>query len=234
MRLGDILDPNFKQKSVMLISEESKLEIVTNPAYLPILESLRRGYKPIKEIEKDYVRFIESEARKRFKKDERAIKESVERRKRSDKSLYRYVRDLVKAGFVTLVGKRIDKPITEKLYARTAKLFLNGTYYERLICSSEAGIDSLSSLIGLVLGIPKPDSNAVKEFISQMERSYQETTDKLFKEIPEDYVEVVEELSLQEINAVLQAVSIVDLIANRDNYRRLLASLGERGVAGFV
>ena len=228
MKFKDILDPNFKQKSVILIGEESQLEIVCNPVYLPIFESLREGYKTIKEIEEDYTRFIENEARKRFKRDKKTIKELVERRKRSDKSIYRYVHDLIKAGFVTLIGKRIDKPITEKLFARTAKLFLNDTYYKKLICSSEASMESLSDLIELVLGIPKPDNNTVKEFISQMERSFQDTTDKLFREKPEDYVKVVEKLSLQDINAVLHTISIVDLIANRDNYKKLLTSLDER------
>ena len=225
MRDRDILNPDFKQKSVILIEDKDKLEIVTNPTYLPILESLREGYKTVKEIEKDYTKFIENEIRKYVGKDEKKIRELVEKRKRSDKSIYRYIQDLVKAGFVVMVGKRIDKPMIEKLFARTAKLFLNERYYEKLICTSKEGIESLSSLIELVFGISKPDFNFVKEFISQMENSFRKTTNKLFREKSEEYVRIVENLSLQDVNAVLQTICVLDLITNQDNYKRLLSSI---------
>ena len=127
MKVKDVIDPNFKQKSVILVEEKRRLDTVTNPIYLPILESLREGYKTVKEIEQDYANFIEVQVRKQIKKDEKKVQELVKQRMRSDKSLYRYIQDLVKAGFVVMVGKRIDKPMIEKLYARTAKLFLNDT-----------------------------------------------------------------------------------------------------------
>ncbi len=225
MKVKDVIDPNFKQKSVILVEDKRRLDTVTNPIYLPILESLREGYKTVKEIEQDYANFIEVQVRKQIKKDEKKVQELVKQRMRSDKSLYRYIQDLIKAGFVVMVGKRIDKPMIEKLYARTAKLFLNDTYYEKLICTSDAGIESLSSLIKLVYGISKPDFNFVKEFLSQMEVSFKETTDKLFKEKPEEYVEIVEKLSLKDVNAVLQTICIVDLINNQDNYKKLLSSI---------
>ena len=222
MKFQDVIDPNFKQKSVMLISDKGKLEIVTDPKYLPILESLREGYKAVKEIEKDYTKFIEREVRKNYRKDEKIIQELIEIRKPSSPSLYRYVQDLVKAGFVACIGKRIDKPMIEKLFARTAKLFLNDTYYEKMICSSKASIESLARLIEMIYEFPKPDDEAIREYSSQMERSFQQITKTLFKEKPEEYVKIVEKLSLQEINSVLQTISILDLIINRAQYKKLL------------
>ena len=227
MEVKEVIDPDFEQKSVILIEGKSKLEIITSPIYLPILESLREGYKTVKEIEKDYAKFVETEIRKHIKKDEKKIQELVEKRKRSDKSLYRYIQDLVKAGFVTVVGKRIDKPMIEKLFARTAKLFLNDKYYEKLICTSEEGIESISRLIELVYVIQKPEYNSVKNFISQMEVSFMNITNKLFQEYPEEYVKIVEKLSLQDVNAVLQTICIVDLITKQDNYKKLLSSINQ-------
>jgi hypothetical protein len=223
MKFHDVIDSNFKQKSVMLISDEGKLEIVADPKYLPILESLREGYKTVKEIEKDYTKFIEKEVRKHYSKDEKIIQELVEKRKRSDQSLYRYVQDLVKAGFVTCIGKRIDKPMIEKLFARTAKLFLNDKYYEKLISSSKTSIESLARLIELIYEIPKPDDELIGDYCSQMEASFQKITKKLFKEKPEEYVKIVEKLSLQEINSVIQIISILDLVVNQAKYKKLLA-----------
>ena len=43
MKTQDVMDPNFKQKPVLLIKEEEKLLIMSNPNYYPILMSLREG-----------------------------------------------------------------------------------------------------------------------------------------------------------------------------------------------
>ncbi len=225
MKFHDVIDSNFEQESVILISDESKLEIVTDPKYLPILESLREGYKTVKEIERDYTKFIEKEVRKQYKKDEKIIQELVKKRRRSDQSLYRYVQDLVKAGFVICIGKRIDKPMIEKLFARTAKLFLNDKYYEKLISSSKASIDGLARLIELIYEVPKPEDELIREYSSQMKVSFQKITKKLFKEKPNEYVEIVEKLSLHEINSALQTISILDLIVNQAQYIKLLKAL---------
>lgn len=225
MKFQDVVDSKFEQKSVMLIKDMSKLEIVFDPKYIPILESLREGYKTVKEIENDYTKFIEKEVRKNYKKEDKIIQEIIEKRKPSSPSLYRYVQDLVKAGLVTCIGKRIDKPMIEKLFARTAKLFLNDKYYEKMICSSKASIESLARLIELIYEIPRPDNEIVREYSSQMEISFQQITMKLFKERSDEYVKIVEKLSLQEINSVLQTISILDLIVNRAQYKRLLEVL---------
>lgn len=225
MKFQDVIDSKFEQKSVIFIKDESKLGIVTDPKYLPILESLREGYKTVKEIENDYTKFIENEVRKHYKKEEKIIQEIIEKRKPSSPSLYRYVQDLVKAGFVTCIGKRIDKPMIEKLFARTAKLFLNDKYYEKMMCSSKASIESLARLIELIYEIPRPDNEIIREYSSQMKVSFQQITKKLFKEKSQEYVKIVEKLSLKEINSVLQTISILDLIVNQVKYKKLLAIL---------
>jgi len=225
MKFQDVIDSKFEQKSVIFIKDESKLGIVTYPKYLPILESLREGYKTVKEIENDYTKFIENEVRKHYKKEEKIIQEIIEKRKPSSPSLYRYVQDLVKAGFVTCIGKRIDKPMIEKLFARTAKLFLNDKYYEKMMCSSKASIESLARLIELIYEIPRPDNEIIREYSSQMKVSFQQITKKLFKEKSQEYVKIVEKLSLKEINSVLQTISILDLIVNQVKYKKLLAIL---------
>ncbi|GAG95343.1 unnamed protein product, partial [marine sediment metagenome] len=125
MKTQDLIDPNFKQKPVVLIKEEAKMQIMANPIYFPILMSLRDGYKTIKEIEEEYNKFIVKDLKKQGIKDRKKIKEMVDKKKRSDKSLYRYIQHLIDADFVVLVGKRIamEKSMTEKIFARTAKFF---------------------------------------------------------------------------------------------------------------
>jgi len=113
----------------------------------------------------------------------------------------------------------------EKLFARTAKLFLNDKYYEKMMCSSKASIESLARLIELIYEIPRPDNEIIREYSSQMKVSFQQITKKLFKEKSQEYVKIVEKLSLKEINSVLQTISILDLIVNQVKYKKLLAIL---------
>ena len=53
MKTQDVIDPDFKQQPVILISNEKKLQLMANPVYFPIFMSLREGYKSVKEIEED-------------------------------------------------------------------------------------------------------------------------------------------------------------------------------------
>ena len=165
MKTQDLIDPNFKQKPVVLIKEEAQMQIMANPIYFPILMSLRDGYKTIKEIEEEYNKFIVKDLKKQGIKDRKKIKEMVEKKKRSDKSLYRYIQHLIDADFVVLVGKRIamEKSITEKIFARTAKFFFVDSYYEKMICANQGCIDSLSQLLGLIYDVPPLEKNDLKQ-----------------------------------------------------------------------
>ena len=135
MKTQDVIDPDFKQKPVMLIKEESKLQVMGNPVYYPIFMSLRDGYKTVKEIEQDYTKYTKKEAKKKGAKTKKEIEEFVKKNKRSGKSLYRYIQHLVEADFVVPVGKRValEKPMTEKLFARTAKFFFVDSYSDKML-----------------------------------------------------------------------------------------------------
>ena len=76
MKTQDVMDPNFKQKPVIVIKEEEKLLIMSNPNYYPILMSLREGYKTVKEIEEDFTKFILKELKKKGITDEKKIKDA--------------------------------------------------------------------------------------------------------------------------------------------------------------
>ena len=64
MEPEDIIDRNFKQEPVILIKDEAKLQIMGNHVYYPIFMSLREGYKTVKEIEEDYTKLLQKQAKK--------------------------------------------------------------------------------------------------------------------------------------------------------------------------
>ena len=228
MKTHDVIDPNFKQKPVVLIKEEAKIQLMANPIYFPILMSLRGGYKTVKEIEEDYNHFIVKDLKKQGIKDRKKIKEMVDKKKRSDKSLYRYIQHLVDGDFVALVGKRIaiEKSMTEKIFARTAKFFFVDSYYEKMICANQDCIDSLVQLLGLIYEVTPPVKTDLKKFTNLMKECSKTITSILFTKKSEEFVQVVENLSLDEITAVLQTLSFIDLATNSKNYAKLLNSLG--------
>ena len=73
MTTQDFLDPDFKQKPIILISEDEKLKVMSNPIYYPILASLREGHKTVKEIEEDYLKFLKKDAKKAGKIKEEEV-----------------------------------------------------------------------------------------------------------------------------------------------------------------
>ncbi len=227
MKTQDLIDPNFKQKPVVLIKEEAKMQIMANPIYFPILMSLRDGFKTIKEIEEEYNKFIVEDLKKQGIKDRKKIKEMVDKKKRSDKSLYRYIQHLIDADFVVLVGKRIamEKSMTEKIFARTAKFFFVDSYYEKMICANQGCIDSLSQLLGLIYDVPPLEKTNLKQFTNLMKECSKKITSILFTKKSEEFVQIVENLSLSEITAVLQTLSIIDLVNNPKDFKKLLKSI---------
>ncbi len=227
MKTQDVIDENFKQIPVMLIKDEDKLQVMGNPIYYPIFMSLRDGYKTVKEIGEDYVKFIEKEAKKQGILDDKKIEEYVEKKRRSDKSLYRYIQQLIDAEFVVLVGKRVamDKPMTEKLFARTAKFIFVESFYEKIFCTKPNCLESIIQLLGLLYDVPDPELANLEQFTNSMMDSSKRITSKLFNEKSEEFVQIVEKLSLAEITAVLQTLSLIDLVSTSENYTKLIKSL---------
>jgi len=227
MKTQDVIDPDFQQKPVILIKDEEKIPFMSNPTYYPILMSLREGYKTVKEIEEDYTKYIIKDLKKQGIEDEKKIKEIVNKKKRSDKSLYRYLQHLIDAGFVALAGKRIamEKSMTEKLFARTAKFFFIESYYEKKVCSNQNCIESLAQLLGLVYNVSLPNKNDIKQFISLMNVSSKKITSILLDEKSEEFVKKVDKLSLNEVTAVIQTLSIIDLVTGSKKNVKLLEEL---------
>ena len=229
MKTQDVIDPDFKQEPVMLIKDEKKLQVMGNPVHYPIFMSLREGYKTVNEIEEFYNIFIEKQAKKKGGRSKKEIEEYVEQNKRSGKSLYRYIQLLIKAGFVAVIGKRvaIDKPMTEKLFARTAKFFFVDAYYAKTICKEPACFESLAKLLSLIYNTNQIESGILEEFSRQMIESSKKITTILFEKKQKEFVEIVENLSLEEVGDVIQIISIIELIKESDKHSKLLKKLKE-------
>ena len=224
----DIYDEDFKPKPVVLISDEKQLAIMSKPTSFPILMSLRDGYKTVKEIEEDYYKYIEKQAKKKDL-SKKETKQFIKERTRSEKSFYRYVLELVKNDFITVIGKRVflDNPMTEKLLARTADFFFADKFYEKTSCAEPQCIESIAKLAGLIYNVPALSKDIIHNFSKSFINSTKNISDILIGDKSEKFVEMVVGLSLEEVMTVIQMVSLIELVSNRDEYSELLKKIGK-------
>ncbi|MCG3254828.1 MAG: hypothetical protein KAU62_01995, partial [Candidatus Heimdallarchaeota archaeon] len=143
---------------------------------------------------------------------------------------HRYVQHLIEFDFVALYGKCVamDKPLTEKLFARTAKFFFVDSYYDKIVCEEPNCIESLSDPLGLIYDVHAPEKKHLEEFTALLKDSFKKVTKILFKEKPDEFVQKVEKLSLKEITDVIQTLSIIELVRNSKNYSKLLSCLDKK------
>lgn len=106
----------YNQKTVIVLTEE-QVDLLYSDANLGyITKFLRVGPRTVKELEKDFT------------------KKGI---KKSDKSIYRYLKNLIEVGMVAKAGKRITSKgagelQSETIYIRTAKIFLTENLKKKL------------------------------------------------------------------------------------------------------
>ena len=220
-------NPKYKEEPIILVKDQKKLEIMKNPVYYPIIAMLREGPMTVEEMEKKYLEFVIKDAKKQGIKGKKEIEEYVEKNKRSSKSLYRYVQHLMDLNFVALYGKIIseENPMPTKLFARTAKFFFVDDYFAKVVCEEPHCTKSMKEILSLIYNIPEPDDNNVIEFTSALKDSFRRITSILLKDKPEEFVNLVDDLSLTEITDVIQILSLMDLVKNSEKFSKLLDDL---------
>ena len=178
MKYQDILDENFVQEGIKLIDNQKKIDMFNDFYYSRIIEVMRERSMTIKEITEKLNLYLKEEGRKRGLKNEK-----IEQKFRSEKSMYRYIKDLEKAGFVTLSGHRVvfGKTVTEKLYARTAEIFYMATRTSDWWKGEQGHIimSHVAKLFSLIYDVKNPDVECLKKlmyWLSRMEAALLATT----------------------------------------------------------
>lgn len=115
----------YNQKTVIALTEE-QVDLLYSDANLGyIIKFLRVGPRTVKELEKDFT------------------KKGI---KKSDKSIYRYLKNLIEVGMVAKAGKRITSKgagelQSETIYIRTAKIFLTENLKKKLGSLEEKDVE---------------------------------------------------------------------------------------------
>ena len=202
MDYQDLVD--YKPKPVLLFEDEEAISILQNSLYHPILQILRGGYKTLKEIKEEY------------KKNSQ--KGSIP----SDKSLYRHLKQLKEAGLIIEAGKRVYKnqTMTEKLFGRTATFF-----YLRESESMDTNLDVLipqaeflSELFKLILDIPKPNTDCMIKILQRIKSINRESYDILFKQYANKIVNILGDVSFDELQRVVDTFWIIKLLLEKSEF----------------
>ncbi len=110
----------FEPVALKTITDEKVYKMLSDPVYEPIIVVLREGPLTVSELTKKYNAFIEKRGT-----DLGLAPEVLKKEKKSEMTIYRYLKDLKKFKLVIEAGRCIEpgKRSTKAIYSRTARMF---------------------------------------------------------------------------------------------------------------
>ncbi|NPD89487.1 MAG: helix-turn-helix domain-containing protein [Asgard group archaeon] len=213
MSSRDIID--FNQVSVKFVDDEEATKLLSNPIYRPILLILREGIKTAEEIAEEFKAKDEYEAK-------------------DIKTIYRHLKALSDVDIVIQAGVRIldrteeDKPpVTQKLFARTAKFFYLTNKTEKVMEPKklQKRVEILTKLFALTHKVDKSTIDNLKKIIEKLRSFELEESEILFKQFPDELAEIVGNLPLEELQHTLEDYLILKILLQKSNYEKDLKEI---------
>jgi DNA-binding transcriptional ArsR family regulator len=201
MQSQDVI--SFEPKRIKIVRDKKDLEALYDPNHYPIIKTLRKGPMTVREIEQAY------------KKEAQGM-EDLEAK--SDKTIYRYLKVLEKAGLVVPAGQRVvmGKTATETLFARTAEVFLGGDsgskYWEsdtgKLLCKT------IGKMLGKSYGDRTPDYACIEKFMQKIDREMNKQTLAIMETGDEELFDLLASVGWKSKNKVLSFVGYFAVVLN--------------------
>ncbi len=198
-----------------VIDDEESLKLFIDKNLLLVLKVLREQKRPmtVKDIE--------------------AVFKKIEMEK-SDKTIYRYIAKLEKSGLVVQAGKRIftdeqHKMKTQTLYSRTAKIFFPKKSVKMELAEEDRQkkhhmIRTLRILIGNLFAFK--DRKGSEECLDNLtDRIYQRKSELIIELVEasiEELDDLIADLSLDEINSLLDKASLLAILKEKDDWHEEL------------
>jgi hypothetical protein len=212
---------NYQQEGVMVIKDPERTRMVKDDNYYSVLWALREGPLTVKEITKRYKKFVNLKVDKmdlKGKEQEAKITEMC----RSEKTIYRYLKELLSAGLVAKAGQRVilGKTITENLFTRTARIYLLEETKEGWWKSDESRniLERASRILSLVKNIPPPSLDCLAEIMDEMHSSNHLTIIKWMEEHYEEISKIFLEGSFKENDMVLSVLKTMSFLMNARDF----------------
>jgi len=194
----------YNQKTVIALNEE-QVEILYSDENLSyIIKFLRAGPRTVKELEKDF---------------------TIKGVKKSDKSIYRYLKHLIEVGMVAKAGKRITSKdagelLSETIYIRTAKMFLTGNLRKKMGSLEDKDVemfyDTIYSLLAGKFKDKMKSDKGVEKLINTLETRKFELILDIFGNANEESLEKINKLNWGLIDYLIEYIGWLALSLEYD------------------
>jgi DNA-binding transcriptional ArsR family regulator len=203
----------YRPVLIKFLRDEEAVRMLKDANYYPIIKILRKGPMTVRELEEAYSK-------------EAAKSESCE--PKSDKTIYRYLKALEKAGLVVPAGQRVvmGKTATETLFSRTAHVF-NFHGKEPVWWKSEKGEQSvrwISILLGRFYNNREPSIKCLQNFIIQFETAKEVEFKKLLATADKKILEHITAGEWYEMKETLDYIEHLNLLLSQPDLLERLRS----------
>jgi len=203
----------YTPERIKIISDRKIIDIMRDPNHLPIIRALRKGPMTVRELEKAYAR---------------EAKDSEEVEAKSDKTIYRYLKVLEKAGAVVPAGQRvvIGKTATETLFSRSAEIFMTlATETDYWDCDEGKDLaKKIAPMLSKVYGDRKIDVTCFTKFMNQLEKENSKQLLTLFEGADEKMVDLITSIDWHYKDKVLGYIAAFSVILNNPKFYEKLRS----------
>ena len=215
----------FEQKGVEVIKDQKLIKIFYDEGYSPVLWALRDKPLTVKEILEKYNQNVAINVEKMGLKGT-AKQKKIEETQRSEKTIYRYLKDLENLGLIAKAGQRvvIGKTATENLFWRTARIFLLEDVKKGWWESEEGApiIDRAARVIGIDKGVKPPSTECLSKLMCKIEELMSSDIFRLLEEHYEEISQIILEGTFKENDMLLKALRTITFLKNADKYTKEL------------
>jgi len=151
--------------------------------------------------------------------------------KKSDKSIYRYLKKLEEADLVVQAGKRVfpsdkKKIATQTIYMRTAKIFFPIKKPETEVSEEQRlqhkkKLEVIGSIIGNHLRTKMKSADCLDDLITKIYSERMRLSQKLFQEADAKAASLISELEWKCIESLLETMSLLALLGETDWQKEL-------------
>jgi DNA-binding HxlR family transcriptional regulator len=212
---------HFQEEGVMILRDPQMIQMVKDDNYYSVLWALREGPLSVKEILESYNQYVILKVEKMgLQGEERSNK--ITEMQRSEKTIYRYIKELVHAGLVAKAGQRVvlGKTITENLFSRTARVYLLEDTKEGWWKSDESRtiLDRVSRILSFVKDIPPPSISTLAEIMDEIHSTRNFEIIRWLDDHYDDISKIFLEGSHKENEKTLYVLRTISLILSAEKY----------------
>jgi len=152
------------------------------------------------------------------------IKEyKLSKEQKSEKTIYRYMKDLKAAGLVVPAGfvNKPDQTASETLFSRKAKIFILRQHSDDTWRCDECKtiLRKVSKMLALSMQIDEPDVECLANLMSATDMYMEDEQIRLFEEYEEEMQELVKDCSFEESNKMLKTFHTIYMLLKAEEFQ---------------